>query len=267
MKGKFFKGIIAALLLCCISVPLSGCAFVGVDFRENVEGWWDDFWGNEDPDEDDSTNSGNEDESTGGSSTENTTFESSGDIYFDHKNGITVKPMKTTVTVGETFSIVVTKEATCTIEDEAIFAIPAGNHSEYLSVDESGAVTALKAGSALVGVTIGTMFYAVEVTVVLEETPDDTYVLSAVHRYENQTITISHHEVVMKTGESFTVEATDSNSTETPTVTVEGVAVDSSLYVSIDGATVKATAKGTAGLIVRVGEDNPPFQITVTIIE
>lgn len=88
MNGKIIKGIMAVLLVCSISVPLSGCAFAGVAFRENAESWWDDFWENEDSDEDDKkdpstddgTNSGNEDDENGGNTNiETETFIGNGD--------------------------------------------------------------------------------------------------------------------------------------------------------------------------------------------
>lgn len=276
MKGKIIKGIMAVLLLCSISVPLSGCAFVNPDVRENFEEWADDFLGgvfgnDDDGDKDDSTNSGNEDsgngnentgtENEGGSSTENTKFEGSGEMYVDDVNHISIRPTKTTVSVGDTFSINVEKQTGCTITGDATFTVLS---TGVLSVDESGNVTALKVGDGVVQVTIGEVKYLVNITVVSEATDNTTYVLSCTYKYADKTITVNPLEVKMRVGDTFTMQAT-TTTTATPTLSLR--AIEGNSKVEINGLTLKAMKTGTVEVILDFAEDDLPFKITVIIIE
>ena len=300
MKGKIIKGIMAVLLVCSISVPLSGCAFVNPDVRENFENWADDFlggvFGNDDKDDknepstDDSGNevgengnentgteneggeNGNENtgtENEGGSSTVTPTFESSGEMFIDNVNLITVKPTETTVTVGETFSIVVEKDTRCPITDEPTFGVEVDSES-ILSVDETGNVTAVGAGQAYVSVNVGSLFYNVNIIVVEEETPDDTYVISATYLFADRRFTVSHQEVKLHKNESFTIEVT-TTTTATPTnLQLREITDDSygKKFLTIDGMTATASEIGSTHILVEWEEDTDyPLLIDVTIIE
>ena len=279
MKGKIIKAIMAVLLVCSISVPLSGCAFVNPDVRENFEDWADDFLGGifgdaDDGDKDDSTNSGNEDsgngnentgtENEGGSSTENTKFEGSGEMYVDDVNHISIRPTKTTVSVGETFSINVEKLTGCTITENATFTVLSTGVQGGLSIDVSGNITALKVGEGAVQVTIGEVNYLVNITVVSEATENTTYVLSCTYKYADKTITVNPLEVKMRVGDTFTMQAT-TTTTATPTRSLR--AIEGNSKVEINGLTLKAMKTGTVEVILDFAEDDLPFKITVIIIE
>ena len=273
MKGKIIKSIMTVLLVCCISVPMSGCAFVNPDVRDNFEGWFDDFlggvFGDAGDNDEDNENEGNQNGNGGNSSeTETEMFIGNGVILYDCVNDIMIRPEKTTVTVGESFTVNVFDYDGDAIDYDLSFAVYKNPGSvDVISVDKSGNVTALSTGEGVLGIQVGDIqSYYVKVSVVAETTSNETYVLSAKYQFKDCTITVSHHEVVMKKGESFTVQATTTE-TQTPIVTVEGVGLTAYDCISIDGLTVKAEKTGTVALIVRVGEGNPPFYISVTIIE
>ena len=274
MKSKIIKGLMAVLLVCCISVPMSGCALVNPDVRDNFKDWTDDFLGGifgDVDDDDDNENSGNENEgnqngneNSGNSSgtVENTKFEGSGEMYVDHVNHISIRPTKTTVGVGETFSINVEKETGCTITENATFTVVSTGEQNVLSVDENGNVTALKVGEGAVQVKIGAVSYLVNLTVIEEATENTTYVLSCTHKYADRTIVINPYEVKMRVGDTFTL---DVSTTSTDEPAIEVAEVNGGKWTSIENLTVTAVKAGTTQIWIEWGEDYP-FLITVTII-
>lgn len=286
---KITKIVASVLCLTCMSVALTGC-----EAKEKADNWFEKVFGWLTPDDkdetpDDSTddkdeenkdstntgtnsgneNTGNEDnkneENSGGNSSgevENTKFEGSGEMYVDHVNKISIRPTKTTVGVGETFLINVEKDSGCTITENATFTVLSTGTQGVLSVDENGNVTALKVGEGAVQVTLGTVNYLVNITVIEETTDNTTYILSCTHKYADRTIVIKPYEVKMRVGDTFTL---DVSTTSTDEPVIEMAEVNGGKWTTIDNLTVTAVKTGETQIWIEWGEDYP-FLIYVTII-
>ena len=283
MKGKIIKSIMTVLFVCCISVPMSGCAFVNPDVRDNFEGWFEDFlggvFGDADDNDEDNENEGNQNgngngengnvnEENGNVNEEKPatpppadTIEVSGEMINDMVNKIVIRPSKTMVGVGETFTVEV-EPLEGTLSDTPVFSITE-EYAEFAQVDENGNVTALKVGEAIVSVAVGENKYNVETTIVAEPQDSDTYALNCVYIYEDFTVVVIPHEVKMHIGDVFTVTA-DDTTMENVTLTAEEIAARG--YVSITGTTITAVKKGYTEVLVRWGGIYP-YIVKITIIE
>lgn len=294
MNGKIIKSIMAVLLVCSISVPLSGCALVNPDVRENFENWTDDFLGGifgdaddgdeddkKDPSTDDSTNSGNEggengNENTGteneGSTTQKpvNTVKISGERIEDHVNCVYVYPSKTTVLLNATFVIeagIITSELGLEdpVPEDPTFTV-AEEYTSIVSVDSVGNAYAKGIGIGYITVAFGELVYEVEVTVTDDAQATDTYIIACTHIYEDHNVVIVPHEIKMRVGDSFTFFVEDSRY-DSVEVTVEYLS-NMSTIMKIDGMTMTATAPGQSMFILSWEESHPyAYAPTVIVIE